>query len=247
MISLVEKRCKTDRLIIGGILVISYVLRLFYTLYYPVLSRDSYTYINIIERTRVISNIDFQESVYPLFFFLYRLPGLLFNQGTVYAGRAINIVLGTLTVYFIIALSRQISSNRFIWVTSGLIASTYPNLVHYSSQIQRDCLYLFFCSILLLFAIKFILRNRVRYIAYLAFISGCCLLTRHESLELLPFIFLVLFFGNKKKKLSDFIMLAGLYLALVALNMLLLLLFLDPSHIYTKTLSSRFYNFLLTT
>lgn len=232
-------------IIAGGIVLISYFLRLIDAIYYQALSRDSYTYLNIIERNEAISDIDYQEAVYPLFIFLFRLP-THFNLNTVYACRALNILLGTLTVYSIILLAKQISPKRIVWVSSGLIAATYPNLVHYSTQVQRESFYLFLLSLVMLFTVKYIKRNRRKQIVIISFLTGCIMLTRHEAIEIIPFVLLAVFFANKEKKILYSFQCASVFLALTALSILFLLLITDSSHVYLHTLFSRLYKTALT-
>lgn len=230
-----------NRFMVAGILIVSYFLRLLHTIYYQTLSRDSYTYINALENTPTASYSALHENIYPMFFFLYRLPKTIFDLDTACAGRAFNIVLGTLTVYLIMISIRYIIPNRIIWISGGLIAATSPNLIHYSSQIQRECLYLLFTAYIFLYIIKYILWKKRIDLGILCFFISCNLLTRYESVLFLPFMAFSIFLSDTQRNLLQIFLRVGICCLFIAFNVLFFLLFTTNldfiiSHIYTRIL-----------
>lgn len=234
---------KANGLIIGIILLAGYILRLFYAVYYPVLSRDSYTYYNIIERSEAITDINRQEAIYPLFFWLYRLPTHL-NVNTISACRALNIFFGTLTILLMVLALQLVSSKRIVWVSGGLIAAAFPELVHYSSQLQRESMFLFFSSLILFSLAKYVIKN-TNTLFFLGLFTGCNLLVRHESLDYIPLILFVIILVNRKKSMFSVFKCIGLYLAFTVLSTILLLCIVDPIHISVSFLITRIYKALL--
>ena len=231
---------------IGCILFASYIIRLFYAFYYITLSRDSHTYIGIIKKTTFTNN-DLLEAIYPLFTWLYRLPVTIFGLDLEYSSRALNIILGTATVYLIIVILQQISDHDFLWITGGVIAATNPSLIHYSTQIQRESIYLFFSSIILLNILKYIKTRKPVYIFYLGLFSACNVLVRHESMEYIPFTLLAIFLANREKGLLQITKYCTCFLGSLIVSVLIILVIVDPNNYFLKFFFSRIFKIAVAT
>ena len=229
---------------VGWIIVLGYALRLFHTVYYYTLSRDSYTYVNIIEQDGAVLDLDVQESIFPLFVWIYRIPHYLLPD-SLNAYRGLSLAFGLTTIYVIICITRQIIDNRIAWISSGLLAATEPRLVHYSSQIQRESLYLLFCSLILLFAIKYMIRQNWRNLTLLSCVWGCSPLIRHESVEFIPFIILGIYIANINKPLSRRFLCIFLWFGVSIVVAFSVLSLIDPTNVFIRFYSNRIYGVLV--
>lgn len=229
-----QKKESNNWIVALSVVFLGYLIRLFYSLYFSTLSRDSYTYINIIIQSTNMPDLSNQELMYSLFIYIYRFIYNLFNLNPYIILRAFTISLGSATVYILLLIAKELSSQKTVWIIGGLFAATNPRLVHYSSQIQRECIYLFFSSCILLFLIKWIKYHNKLHLISLGVFSSCNCLIRLEALEFIPLIsFVILLSKNNCSRfysIKNFI----LFLLVLSLSIFIILINYDKSFFYLK-------------
>ena len=169
-------------------LLIGWIIRILYFIKYPVQSRDSFFYIKTInqlnsagyERIGVTGN-----HTPPLALEMARIPTRIIGIDLTKGAIAINIAIGVLTIYVLIKISQELKANKTTSFAIGLLAATNASLVDYSTKIQRESLFVFLCSMTVLYIIKYLKRGKKKSIIIFSATSTAAVLTRYEGIELI--------------------------------------------------------------
>lgn len=175
---------------LGAVVFVAFCLRFFSWWMEPTISRDGVKYIGFVQSWRQFSAFDDFFAANPLFnippFFIYLTEFISRNAGVSpeYAALALNIVLGALLVLIAFDLLKEAGASAVICWCAAILTAVHPVLISYSIQVQRENLYLFFCSLFGSCAIRALKRNSpVWWIGAGVFSSGA-FLTRYEGGEL---------------------------------------------------------------
>lgn len=186
-------RIKNKSIITFAIVVLSYIIRLSYACYYPVQWRDAYKYqwiINEWESLKRFPSIDSfgnLNHIPPLPLYIFKCTSEIFNRPVFVSGVSLQIVIGVLTIYYLLKTLNILKVNGIIALLLCLVVGTNRMFLDCSTQMTRDNFFLFMCSYILYFYFKNM--NMNKYVQSVAI--GCLIaiasLCRYESLELLVY------------------------------------------------------------
>lgn len=164
-----------------SLLVIRYLLE-------PTLSRDSISYLELVQRWNNESFDSLQKTWLPPFP-LY-LINMLVNCGipAEIAGVGLNIAMGSCLPLIVYGIAIEITGERKIALCSALLTTLNPSMIELAIEVQRDMIYLFFCGLLIYFLACGIHRQKWFYWSFAGVFFACSLLTRYETLEFVPLI-----------------------------------------------------------
>lgn len=209
-------------------ILIGWMIRVLYVSVFPVLSRDSYYYM---ETIRTLNSSGYERLAYigdhtpPLALELFRIPllfwGAEFSKGAI----ALNVASSLLIIFTLIKIAKEISQRRIILLIIGLLAATNPTFVKYSANIQREIFFLVFCSLAALYLTKYWKGTRIEYVVDVSILSTLATLTRHEGVELFVFSIVLIFLKNiasiKKIAAHTFLLLGSSILTFLLLFFIL--------------------------
>lgn len=213
----------------------AYIPRLMYYVHCPIQWRDSYSYKHYVEiwhKTGSYSSVDQYDKtnvITPFSVFLLRFIYSLSNYSYYVTCVSLYIVLGSSTVLIAYRILRELNFNFSFSIFMCLILSSNYSLINYSTQVTRDNLYLFFCSLTLLFFFRLLKRFVLVDYLCVAFFSACSFLTRYEGFELL-FIFSFGFLCCKKYSLLYRIFIIVLFFILFAFISYSVIYFISPDY-----------------
>ena len=105
-------------------------------------------------------------------------------------GILMNIICSTTLCWIVSAICHHLGFNQFWCLFCAFLTAIHPELVRNSHELQRECLYLFFSGLFVLFLIIHINTNNSLEKFFSAFLVGAIGATawssRHEGWELLP-------------------------------------------------------------
>ena len=117
-------------------------------------------------------------------YFLYLIPFRALFGETLVPVLISQALLDGATCVIIACFGQMIS--RTVGLASGMLAAVWPNLIIHSGLVLTDTLFLFFFSLVLLFAARFLSRGRLRDAAVAGLFCGLAIMTRPVALYL-PF------------------------------------------------------------
>lgn len=168
------------------------IIRVLYILIYPVPVRDSFVYKTFIESWNQTGVFPQEPLFPPLGITLLKISSTCFDCETIKGGRITNTVLGICIIYIMVRISLEISKSRTIALVIGLLSATHPTLISYSCQMTRENPYLFFCSMTCMLLVMYSNKNKLYFVLLLALSSSAAFLCRHEGLELIPIVIVVI-------------------------------------------------------
>lgn len=180
-----------DSLLLGGLLALSLLLRLFCWYMEPTLSRDGVHYVELIQVWA--DGGSFQAVLHhwpecwfpPLPLWLVLLPvkcGIPVEA----AGIGINLALGSLIPLLVYRIAKIVTECRSIALGAALLAAVHPMLIELAIEIQRDTTYLFLIGCAICALLDAAKRQNCRHWGIGGAWLGLAILTRFESLEFLP-------------------------------------------------------------
>lgn len=112
------------------------------------LSRDSIQYVQEAEQWHSEGSLKINSNSLRPPLFIYLIKNLMrWNISAENAGLAINLVMGVLLIPAVFLLTKLLVNDNLVALGAALLAAVHPNLVEFSCEIQRDCLYLFLCGL----------------------------------------------------------------------------------------------------
>ena len=194
--------------------IVAGITRILYCWVYPVPVRDSFAYKEIIEYWIRFGSLPEESHSPPLGLLFFKIPAEYFDYDVIKTGIAVNVLLGVCIVISIVWIAYVIGLSNMESLLVGIIAATHPTLVKLSCQMIREDSYLLFCSLSILTTFLFLKNRRNRQIILMSLFAASAYLCRHEGLELIPIICLLIlvcfkdtFFGRTKR----IILFLGLY------------------------------------
>lgn len=169
------------------------IIRIAYCIQYPVQPRDAYTYCQIItqwEETGELPNTVY----YPLSLWLLKIPLHLFHYDCMKGGIMINLLLGLFLIVIVVNTIKHFFKNDLIILFAGLCIATHPTLVSFSCSFLRENSYLFFSLLALTCLVYYYRRAQYSYLFFAGIFGAFSFLCRAEGIELLPIIYITLFF-----------------------------------------------------
>ncbi len=208
---------KRYRLLYLSILIISlaYFVRVFYYFDNPIQWRDSYFYKEIVEtwedKKEYPSKDRYgQENIIPPFpLYIFMLMHKMTGKSIFLSNVALQIVLGSISILFLWLILNEIRIGIIPSILISLIGAFHKSLLDFSTQITRDNLYVFFCSLLIFFFIKYLKRKSLFYSFVLGILISLICLVRYEGAEFLLILPIILFFQKKisiKRKLISILL-----------------------------------------
>lgn len=184
---------------LGGILVISFLLKLLRWYWEPTVSRDGCFYLRLIQTWYDSGGIqevlkafsDMWVPPLPLYL-IKRLMSLGLSAEA--AGVGLNIILGTFTPLWIYGIAWEVTQKRKVAFCAALLAAVNPSLNMLSIQVQRDMIYLSLIGVALWLIIAGIRREKWWLWFCAGILCGCAMHTRFETLEFIAIIPAALFF-----------------------------------------------------
>jgi 4-amino-4-deoxy-L-arabinose transferase-like glycosyltransferase len=175
------------------------------TLYFePTISRDGTLYLELAGVWHRDGSFQSAWDAFPDFwippFYLWLIQCLIsIGLPPEVAGRSISVVVGMTIPLLVYLLAQEVQKDKRVSLTAAVLMAVNPTLIDFSVEIQRDILYLFLCGWTIYFCLRGILRNEIWSWIPAGVLFGCSVLTRYETLELLPLLlFAFVLFGYKK-------------------------------------------------
>lgn len=184
----------TCHLLLAGIFILSLLLRLFCWFMEPTLSRDAIAYVGIISAWYTKGDFSGVLSYWPD----CRIPPLpvwlvllLVKYGIPLeaAGIGLNLTLGALIPLLVYLIAKVATKDKSIAYGAALLAAVHPMLIELAIEIQRDTTYLFLIGLVLWFLLEAIQKESSFFWGVGGIFLGLSILSRFESLELLPLVF----------------------------------------------------------
>ncbi len=116
------------------------------------------------------------------FYFIFLLPFRWMSGDSVTSALIAQTLIDSGTCVVIARIGAMIG--RATGIVAGLFAATWINLIIHSSLILTDTLFVFFASLVLLFAAKYVDRGRILDIGLAGFFCGIAIVTRPVALFL---------------------------------------------------------------
>ena len=171
----------------------------------PTISRDGTLYLQLAGVWQ--KNGDFQAvwEAFPDFwippFYLWLIQGLIgIGLPPEIAGRSLSLICGMTTPFLTYLIAQEVQKDQRVSLAAAFLMAVNPTVINYSVEIQRDMLYFALCGWTVYFCLRGILRNEICSWIPAGILFGSSLLTRYETLELIPLLLLAfsLFVFHKK-------------------------------------------------
>ncbi len=186
------------------ILLLGFCLRLGIGLQYHVVSPDGVYYAQIGEHIftkgsyGILNVPDYpaiiQPPVYPTLIAISR-----FVLPRTFAGRAVNILLGTLLIGSIFFITLQLFSKKAAYF-AALIMAVHPFFIRYSVKFLSEISFLFFASLVLWAALQYFKKPQFKFVIWAGVSSALAYLTRIEGLALFAIVFVYFAILSFKKR-----------------------------------------------
>lgn len=215
-------------IVVFAILSLSFIIRCFYLIMYPVPARDSYIYLHFLHEWENTNTIPISETFPPIAMMFFRFPHQYLGCELVKGGILLNCILGLFIVYFICQATKRITKSNLCVLLVGGLAATNPSLVRYSCQFLRENIYLFFCSLCVKESVEIYYKYSHIALLKIAFFSVLSCFSRHEGYELFLLEIIFLLFLNRvsfSKKIKIIFLYCTLYA--VCFGLLLLITGID--------------------
>ena len=170
------------------------LVRLAYCIRYPVQPRDAYAYSLIISQWEETGLIPPNIPSFPLSLWILKIPHHLFQYDSMKSGIMVNMLLGLLIIAIIINIAGLYFKNNYTILFAGLAVATQPALVTFSCSNLRENTYLFFTILTISFLARYCIRPHFLHLFLASIFGATAFLCRLEGLEILPIVFVVLFF-----------------------------------------------------
>ncbi len=185
---------------------IVFLLLTLITLYFePTISRDGTLYLRMAGVWQKNGSFYAVWNTFPDFrippFYLWLIRrGIDIGFPPEIAGRSISLICGITMPLLAYLIAQEVQKDQRVSLAAAFLMAVNPTVINYSVAIQRDMLYFALCGWTIYFCLRGILHNKIRSWIPAGILFGCSLLTRYETLELLPLLLLafVLFGMNKK-------------------------------------------------
>lgn len=116
------------------------------------------------------------------------------------AGRGISLIGGMTVPLCVYLIAQEVQKDKRVSLTAALLLAVNPTIINYSIEIQRDMFYFSLFGWTIYFCLRGILRNEIWSWIPAGILFGCSVLTRYETLELLPILlFAFLLYAVNKK------------------------------------------------
>ena len=171
----------------------------------PVLSRDGVLYL---EMVRCWKDSGSYEAILAAIPDVVKIPALplflikiLVDCGISpeIAGLGISMFSGSTLPLLVYLMAQEIQSDKRVSLAASILMAFNPPMIELACEVQRDMIYIVFCGWSIFFALKGLLRKLVWPWLPAGILGACAMLTRYETFEMIPILFLAfLIFGLKK-------------------------------------------------
>lgn len=205
-----------------GLYLFSYIVRLAYRIIEPGYSRDSCQILLIINewiKTNSFEGIknSFDYFTIPIFpLYLMKTTSELFY--TFDAIIAANIVIGSTIPIICYIISSELTGNAKVSFFSAIIIFFNKDIIKYSIETQRDCLFFVLFGASLIFLLKFLKKGKLGDVALCSLFTALSLLTRYEGYILIIFFGIAALLYFKKKLFTKTLLCLGLYAGCILLT-----------------------------
>ncbi len=198
---------KYDLFFVAGIALLVrliYVWQLSYTPFFasPVVDAEYHDALarEILRQGFTQEGVYFRAPLYPYFLAVI----YLFSDGSFWAARLVQALLGTLTAVLTYALGWEITRRRSIALFAGLGAALYGMLVYYDGELLVETLFIPLLLAACLAYAKVRTRGKIREFLVVGLLLGLAAITRPSALVLLPVLLLDQLFLRKVNMRSLF-------------------------------------------
>ena len=173
----------------------------------PTISRDGVMYLDL---SRVWAETESFDGVlqhwslcwippFPLY-----LMKLLIDCGLspAVAGVGLNIIMGSFLPLIVYMIGRLLFDDRRISLVAAFMMAVNPSMIEFAIEPQRDTIYLFFCGWFIYFIIKGLKQDSLVSFCGAGVFFALSMMTRYETLEMIPLFFFALLFCGIRKYLK---------------------------------------------
>lgn len=181
---------KSDKillLILSGLVILSAGISILALWLEPVISRDGILYLEFVkqwcERDLGIEILIRWIPVFPLLLIKWlHCCGIPLES----AAAGLNILLRSMLPLIGFGIVIELCGQKKLAVASALLLAVHPSLTKLAIEPQRDMVYLFFSGLLILFFMLAFRRQKWYYAAAAGIAAAAALLSRTETLEIIP-------------------------------------------------------------
>ena len=173
----------------------------------PTISRDGVMYLDLSRIWAETGSFDGVLQHWPLCWippFPLYLMKLLIDCGLspAVAGVGLNIIMGSVLPLIVYMIGRLLFEDRRISLVAAFMMAVNPSMIEFAIEPQRDTIYLFFCGWLIYFIIKGLKQDSIVSFCGAGVFFALSMMTRYETLEMIPLFFFALLFCGVRKYLK---------------------------------------------
>lgn len=172
-----------EKLFISGIILIAFLLRIYHLSYQSLWLDELHTLIEAdpqLKLSELFNYLRCCDQHPPLFFFLERIMFTIFGH-TDFVARLLSVFAGTLGVWTMFLLGKEISSTKLGLTAAGLTAINYFT-IQYSQEARNYILAFLFSTLSFLYFIRLIKQLNTKQILLYSFFTLCLLYTHYYGL-----------------------------------------------------------------
>lgn len=206
------KKCKIEQILkhpgifLAGLTVFFFLFSLLQVFFFtPVLSRDGIKYLTLAQRWLETGNFQtvveilhpgmVSRSLIPPFLLFWIKTLTTWGIPPEIAGRGLNIICGCMLPIITYLIAEEIQKDRRVSLAAALLIALNPSLHEITIEVLRDMVYICFCGWCILFALRGLLRKSAAAWCGCSIFLAAAVLTRYETLEMFPLIFMGLLAG----------------------------------------------------
>lgn len=184
-----------------GLILLASALRLFALWLFPIVERDGILYLQLIETWHREGSYQNMLTVFPGRDWIPSLPLFLMKLfmplgvSAECSARILSIFCGSFVPIIGYEIAWTLLKDQKIAISSGVLFAVHPILIEYSIQPLRDGFYIFWCGLSLLFLCRGVVEKKWYDWSLAGLFFSSSLLTRYETLELLPLVILFFFWA----------------------------------------------------
>ena len=118
------------------------------------------------------------------------------------AGVGLNIIMGSVLPLIVYKIGRLLFEDRRISLVTAFMMAVNPSMIEFAIEPQRDMIYLFFCGWFIYFIIKGLKQDSLVSFCGAGVFFALSMMTRYETLEMIPLFFFALLFCGIRKYLK---------------------------------------------
>ena len=188
---------RKENIIVASCCVVFFLLACLTWWLEPVISRDGILYLELVGIWQKGGDfqmvLDHWNEFWLPPFYLWLCQGLIgLGIPPEVAGRGINILCGAMLPWIVYLIAEEVQNDKRVSLAAAILMALNPPMLELAIEVQRDMLYLALFGWCIYFCLRGIIRKEIWSWIPAGVLFSCSLLTRYETLELIPLLLLAL-------------------------------------------------------